>query len=292
MKWRDHKRLAYQLAKTFNLDGTALAEGSVEPDRKRTVVHTWSKARRSARAALYRARKAFLRGKMKKCARWIGVCSHFIEDGMIHGTMDNYSYGDDHSALEGQIGQRVKITVLNRIDNQEEGLVDGEFVFREIDALVSEGLDAERLGQALSLLGSSVLGDPQASAELVKNRARFLERIKKIDLKIMAGAALLLVAAGGLLSRDPLWLLLLPFGALYFGRASVFRFLRLYGWLLPGAAVLALLADLEMGQVAIAAIAMLGIFYLQPIPDLTRLSEKWFRLPPPSRGKTGGESLT
>lgn len=282
MKWREHKRLAIQMAETFGLDRDAVIEGSVEPDRKRTVVHTWPKARRSARAALYRARRASIREDLKKCSRWIGICSHYIEDGMIHGTMDNYSY-EDHSLAEGAIGQRVKIDSLSRIDNQAEGLVDGEFVFREIDALVSEGLDHERLGQVLSLLGSAVLDSVEAPQELIENRARFLARIKANDLKLLAGAALGLGAAGGLIFRDPLWLLLLPFCALYSGRAEVFRTLRRWAWILPAAAFLGFLATYEAGRIILAAMGAAGLGYLQTIPDLTRLSEKWFRIPPPAK---------
>ena len=51
MKWRDHVRLAYQLAAAYGLEEFAkeLADGSVEPDKKRTVVHVWPKARSAAR---------------------------------------------------------------------------------------------------------------------------------------------------------------------------------------------------------------------------------------------------
>ncbi len=284
MKWREHKRLAIQMAEAFGLDREAVIEGSVEPDKKRTVVHTWPKARRSARAALYRARRASIQNNLKKCSRWIGICSHYIEDGMIHGTMDSYSYGDDHSTLEGQIGQRVNIETLNRIDNQAEGLVDGEFVFREIDALVSEGLDHERLGQALSLLGSAVLDHAEPPQELIENRARFLKRIRGKDIRILAASAGGLAAGGGLLFGDPLWLLLLPFAALYLGQAGIFRALRSYGWLLPAVAFLGFLAPpRDPVRIIITVLSTASLFYLQSIPDLTRLSEKWFRMPPPEK---------
>ncbi|MFH1037797.1 MAG: zinc dependent phospholipase C family protein [PVC group bacterium] len=281
MIWRDHKRLAAQMADAFNLGKyrDALIDGSVEPDRKRTLTHTWPKARRTARAGLYRARQAFLKGNLKRCARFLGVVSHHIADGMVHETIDTYHRSKEHSRIEDELGDMVEISALPAIDSAGEGLVDGEFVFGEIDALVREGLDNKRLGRALSLLCSAVLSPPEAPEELIETRRLFVERISRPAIKILGIAAAAAGAAGALIFHDPLWVLLLPFAFLATGKAAVFRLFARFSWL-PTATALVGLIHLwpEWGKLVLTAILAGLSLYLFTFPDLSRLSEKWYRI--------------
>jgi hypothetical protein len=289
VKWRDHIRLAEQMARAFDLEyfRHELVQGSIEPDKKKEVVHTWSRARRTTRARMYRARKAFLKGKMKKCARYLGIVSHFIEDGMVHGTMDAYSHSGDHSTVEGQLGARVDISSTPRVDSLEEGFVDGEFVFREIDGLVREGLSSEALGRALSVLGSAVLSSPEPPPELVESRRRFIARIKKPGFKILAAANLLLAAVGVYFFRDQLWILLIPFFLLLFGKPALFRTLARSGWILAGFALLGFIYYLprfDWPRLILTFLLAAQTLYLTTVPDLSRWGEKWYLLPSGGKG--------
>ena len=283
MIWRDHKRMATRMADAFNLGPyrEALIEGSVEPDRKRTLTHTWPKARRTTRTALYRARKAFLKGNLKRCARFLGIVSHYIADGMVHETIDTYHRSKEHSRIEDELGDMAEIAALPAIDSAEEGLADGEFVFREIDALVGEGLDRERLGRALSLLCSAVLGAPDAPEELRETRRLFIERINRPAIKILGVGAAAAGIAGAFIFRDPLWTLLLPFSLLALGKAALFRLLSRYGWLTAAVALVGLiLLWPEWGRLILTAILAGLSLYLFTVPDLSRLSEKWYKFDP------------
>ncbi len=265
------------MAAAFDLPRDPLIEGSVEPDRRRTLTHTWPKARRTTRAALYRARRAFLKGNRKRTARFLGIVSHYIADGMVHETIDSFHKAKEHSQIEDELGAMVEISTLPTIDLAAEGLADGEFVFGEIDALVREGLDRERLGRALSLLGSAVIGPTEAPAELVATRNNFIERINRPRFKIIGPAAAAAGTAAALIFRDPVFLLALPFGLLAAGRPALFRLLARYGWI-PAAAALFALADSWFSlPYLLLTLLSAGIFiYLALFPDLSRLSEKWY----------------
>ncbi len=278
MIWRDHKRMAAAMAKTFDLPREPLIEGSVEPDRRRTLTHTWPKARRTTRAALYRARRAFLRGNRKRTARFLGIVSHYIADGMVHETIDTFHKAKEHSRIEEELGGMAEISALPPVDLAEEGLADGEFVFGEIDALVREGLDRERLGRALSLLGSAVIGPAEAPAELVATRKNFIERINRSPVKFIGPEAALAGAIAALIFPDPVFLLALPFGLLATGRPGIFRFLARYGWVPAAGALFALADSWFYLPYLILTLLLAGIFvYLAVFPDLSRLSEKWYR---------------
>ena len=281
MKWRDHRRLAAQMADAFDLKDfrAELMEGSIQPDKKRNLVHTWPRARKAARAAMYRARGAFLKGKMKKCALYLGIVSHFIEDGIVHGAMDTFSHTEDHSTVEGQIGARADISSTPPIDTVEEGFVDGEFVFREIDSLVREGLTPETLGRSLSLLGSSVLSSPEPPRELIESRRLFISRIRKAGFKIMAAANLIAAAVGSHFLPDPLCLLLFPFFLLIFGKPSFFRALARFGWILAGFALLGFIYYLprfDWPRFVLLLLIAAETLYLNTVPDLSKWGEKWY----------------
>ncbi len=277
MIWRDHKRMAARMAEAFDLPREALIEGSVEPDRRRTLTHTWPKARRTTRAALYRARKAFLRGDRKRTARFLGIVSHYIADGMVHETIDTFHKAKEHSKIEDELGGMVEVSALPTVDLAAEGLADGEFVFAEIDALVREGLDRERLGRALSLLGSAVIGPTGAPAELVATRRDFIERINRIQFKVIGLATGAGAAAAALVFKNPLFLLPLPFLLLTVGIPAIFRLLARYGWLLAAVALFALVNSRFKPSYLVLTAGLAGIsLYLATVPDLSRLSEKWY----------------
>lgn len=284
MKWRDHVRLAYQLAAAYGLEEFAveLADGSVEPDKKRTVVHVWPKARSAARREMYRARRAFLKGDMAECAFRMGIVTHFIEDGMVHGTMDYFSHSQDHSTVEGDLGARSDITSLELADAAEEGMMDAEFVIQEIGGLVREGLSNERLARSLSLLASAVLRPPDAPPQVEETRRHFLKRIRRPIFRLLGAVNLFLAGLGAFFLQDPLWLLLLPFSLLLSGRAGIFRFLGRYGWLLLGGPVLRLIYYLG-GRFDYAALILIFLIagqtlYLILVPDPGKWSEKWYKL--------------
>ncbi len=279
MIWRDHKRMAARMAEEFDLPREALIEGAVEPDRRRTLTHTWPKARRTTRSALYRARRAFLQGNLKRAARFLGIVSHYIADGMVHETIDTFHKAKEHSRIEDELGGMVEVAALPNVDLGEEGLADGEFVFGEIDALVREGLDRERLGRSLSLLGSAVTGPTEAPSELVATRDNFIRRINHSRFKILGLAAGAAGAAAGLIFRDPVFLLPLPFLALAAGNPGVFRFLARYGWL-PAAGGLVALIDAWFSLPYLVLTGLLAAIsiYLASVPDLSRLSEKWYKI--------------
>lgn len=289
MKWRDHKRLAYQMAETFGLKDyqPEIVNGSVEPDQKKEVVHVWPRAKGAARAKMYKARRAMIRGDMAAAARYLGIVSHYIEDGIVHGAMDAIGHTADHSTLEGEIGSRADIAAATPIDPLEEGLPDGEFVFREIDALVREGMSQERLGRALSLLGSAVLAPPDPPPEVVENRRKLIAAIGRPLFKILGLAAFAGGIGAAVLSRDPLWLLLLPYALLAAGLPAVFRFFRALGWILAAGGVFGYLyAGGEQGYLdpaawtrLILALLLLGLWaFLSTVPDPGRYSEKWYRM--------------
>ncbi len=278
MLWRDHKRMAARMAKAFNLPRQELIDGSVEPDRKRTLTHTWPKARRATRAALYRARRAFLRGNLKRTARFLGIVSHYIADGMVHETIDTYHRAKDHSRIEGDLGGMVEISALPVLDLADEGLVDGEFVFAEIDALVRDGLDRERLGRALTLIGSAVIGPTEAPEELIATRRNFTRRINHFRFKVLGLAAAAAAIAGFVVWRmNPIFLLPLPFCLLAAGRPALFRLLSRRGWILAAAALGALIDKWFNLPYLVLTLILAGLFiYLRTVPDLSRLSEKWY----------------
>jgi hypothetical protein len=284
MKWKDHIRLAYQLAAAYGLEEFAkeLADGSVEPDKKRTVVHVWPRARGAARREMYQARRAFLKGDMARCAFRMGVVTHFIEDGMVHGTMAYFSHSQDHSTVEGDIGARSDITSLELADAAREGMMDGEFVFQEIDGLVREGLSNERLARALSLLASAVLRSPDAPPEVEENHRHFLKEIGRPVFKIIGAGSLLLAALAAFFLHDPFWLFLLPFSLLLTGRADIFRLLARYGWFLLAGPLLRMIYYLGIRFDYPALIIILLIaaqtLYLFLVPDPGKWSEKWYRL--------------
>lgn len=280
MIWRDHKRMAVQMADAFDLREFKddLIKGSVEPDEKRTLVHIWPKAKRATKAAMYQARRAFLKGNLKRCARFLGIVSHFIADGMVHETIDTYHKSKEHSQIEDELGDLVEISALPTIDSSGEGLADGEFVFREIDALVRKGLDAKRLGRALSLLCSAVLSPPRAPGELIETRRSFVIRINRPPVKILSIAPPAAAVFGVLLFHDPLWALLIPFALLLAGRPAIFRFLARYSGVLAAGALLGLIYRFGGDRLALTSLLAGISLYLFTIPDLSRLSEKWYLL--------------
>jgi hypothetical protein len=280
MKWRDHKRLAYQMAETFGLKDyqNELVNGSVEPDQRKEVVHIWSRAKDAARSKMYKARRALIKGDMAAAARYLGIVSHYIEDGIVHGAMDTIGHSADHSTLEGEIGARADIAAATPINTLEEGLPDGEFVFREIDALVREGMSQERLGRALSLLGSAVLASPEAPDEVTENRRRLIEKISRPPFKILGGANFLIGIGTALLLRDYLWLLLLPYSLLSAGRPAVFRFFRAFGWILALGGALGYLDNFEWSRLILGVILFSEWIFLSSVPDPGRHSEKWYRM--------------
>ncbi len=266
------------MAQAFNLPREELVEGSVEPDRRRTLTHTWPKARRTTRAALYRARRAFLKGNRKRTARFLGIVSHYIADGMVHETIDTFHKAKEHSRIEDELGGMVEISALPTIDLAAEGLTDGEFVFAEIDALVREGLDRERLGRALSLLCSAVTGPTEAPPELIATREDFLRRIRRPRFRILGLAAAAAAITGLIFSQlDPVFLLPLPYLLLVPGHPVLFRLLTRYGWLPAGVALFALVNAWFHPYYLALTLLLAGLFiYLRTVPDLSRLSEKWY----------------
>jgi len=285
MIWRDHKRIAARMADVFDLRQFKddLVKGSVEPDEKRTLTHVWPKAKRTARATMYRARKAYLKGNLKRCARLIGVVSHHIADGMVHETIGTFHSSKEHSQIENELGDLVEIPNLAPIDPAEEELTDGEFIFSEIDTLVREGLDGERLGRALSLLCSGVLSSPTVPQDLIETHRLFAEKIKSPLIRILGVAALAVSGLGYIFSRDPLWALLVPFAFLLTGRPAVFRFLARYSIILAAPAILGLIYSWFDPGLLVLTIILIGFsVYLHFVPDLSRLSEKWYKLAPPA----------
>lgn len=292
MLWRDHKRMAARMAEAFNLPREALIEGSVEPDRRRTLTHTWPRARRTTRAALYRARQAFLRGDRKRTARFLGIVSHYIADGMVHETIDTFHRAKEHSRIEDELGGMAEVSVLPTVDLAAEGLTDGEFVFGEIDALVREGLDRKRLGRALSLLGSAVIGPAEAPAELIATRQNFIERINRTPVKAVGLAAGAAGAAGAIIFHNQVFLLPLPFLLLAFGIPSIFRLLARDGWLLAAGALFALVNSWFNLSYLILTVILAGIsLYLATVPDLSRLSEKWYRITAADGSHAAGKAV-
>ncbi len=274
--------MAARMAEEFDLPREALIEGSVEPDRRRTLTHTWPKARRTTRSALYRARRAFLNENRKRTARYLGIVSHYIADGMVHETIDTFHKAREHSQIEDELGGMVEVSALPAVDLAAEGLADGEFVFGEIDALVREGLDRERLGRVLSLLGSAVTGPTEAPAELVATRQDFTRRINRPPIKILGLAAGAAGIAAALIFWDPVFLLPLPFLGLAAGHPGVFRFLARYGWLLAAGGIFALIEDwFNLPYLVLTGLLAAISIYLAAVPDLSRLSEKWYKMDNP-----------
>jgi Zinc dependent phospholipase C len=283
MIWRDHKRIAARMADVFDLRQFKddLIKGSVEPDEKRTLTHVWPKAKRTARATMYRARKAYLKGNLKRCARLIGVVSHHIADGMVHETIGTFHSSKEHSQIENELGDLVEIPNLARIDPEEEELTDGEYIFAEIDTLVGQGLDGERLGRALSMLCSGVLSSTSVPEDLIETRHLFIKRIKSPLVMIPGAAALVMSGIGYLFLRDPLWALAIPFVLLLAGRPPLFRFLARYSVILAVPALLGLIYSwFDPGRLILTIILLGFAIYLHFVPDLSRLSEKWYKLSP------------
>jgi hypothetical protein len=285
MIWRDHKRIAARMADVFDLRQFKddLIKGSVEPDEKRTLVHIWPKAKRTTRAAMYRARRAFLKGDLKRTARFLGIVSHYIADGMVHETIDTFHNAKEHSQIEDELGALVEIPNLAPIDPEEEELTDGEYIFAEIDTLVGEGLDGERLGRALSLLCSGVLSSPTVPQDLIETHRLFAEKIKSPLIRILGVAALAVSGIGYIFSRDPLWALLIPFALLMAGSQAIFRFLARYSGILAVPVLLGLIYSwFDPGRLILTIILIGFSVYLHFVPDLSRLSEKWYKLTPPA----------
>jgi len=283
MIWRDHKRIAARMADVFDLRQfkAELIKGSVEPDEKRTLTHVWPKAKRTARAAMYRARKAYLKGDLKRCARLIGVVSHHIADGMVHETIDTFHNAKEHSQIENELGDLVEIPNLAPLDPAEEELTDGEYIFAEIDNLVEQGLDGERLARALSLLCSGVLSSTSVPDDLIEARRLFAEKIKSFLIRMLGVAALAVSGIGYIFSRDPLWALLIPFAFLMAGSPLIFRFLAKYSGILAVPALLGLIDSwFDPGRLILTIILIGYSVYLHFVPDLSRLSEKWYKLSP------------
>ena len=279
MIWRDHKRLAAQMADAFNLGKFKddLIKGSVEPDEKRTLVHVWPKAKRTTRAAMYRARRAFLKGDLKRTARFLGVVSHYIADGMVHETIDTFHNAKEHSQIENELGDLVEIPNLAPLDPEEEELTDGEYIFAEINTLVREGLDGERLGRALSLLCSGVLSSTSVPEDLIETRRIFVERIQSPLIKLLGAAALAVSGIGFIFSRDPLWALPIPFALLLAGSPAIFRFLARYSGILAAPALLGLIySRFDPGRLILTVILAGFSVYLHFVPDLSRHGEKWY----------------
>lgn len=278
MIWRDHKRIANTLANTFDLPREPLIDGSVEPDRRRTLTHTWPRARRTTRAALYRARTAFLKGNRKRTARFVGIVSHYIADGMVHETIDTFHRSKEHSQIEDELGGMVEVSTLPIIDLAAEGMSDGEFVFNEIDALVRDGLDQERLSRALGLLGSAVTGPATAPDELVATRKNFIKRINRTPVRVIGLAVSAVGALAALFFWDPVFLLALPWSLLSTGQPGIFRFLARYGWVPTAGALFALVNTWFDPCYLGLTLLLAGIYiYSSVFPDLSRLSEKWYR---------------
>lgn len=281
MIWRDHKRLASRMADVFDLRQFKddLIKGSVEPDEKRTLVHVWPKAKRTTRAAMYRARRAFLEGDLKRSARFLGIVSHYIADGMVHETIDTFHNAKEHSRIEDELGDLVEVRNLAPIDPAEEELTDGEFIFGEIDTLVREGLDGDRLGRALSLLCSGVLSSPTVPEDLIETHRLFAERIKSPLIKILGVVALAVSGIGYIFSQDPLWALLIPFALLLVGSPAIFRILAQYSVILAAPALLGLIySRFDPGRLILTVLLAGFSAYLHSVPDLSRLSERWYLL--------------
>lgn len=283
MIWRDHKRMAARMADVFDLRQFKddLINGSVEPDEKRTLVHIWPKAKRTTRAAMYRARRAFLEGDLKRTARFLGIVSHYISDGMVHETIDTFHNAKEHSQIENELGDLVEIPNLAPLDPEEEELTDGEYIFLEIDTLVRDGLDGERLGRALSLLCSGVLSATSVPEDLIETRRLFVERIRSPLIKILGASALAVSGIGYIFSRDPLWGLLIPFALLLAGSPAIFRCLARHSGILAVPALLGLIYSwFDPGRLILTLILAGVSVCLYFVPDLSRLSEKWYKLTP------------
>lgn len=290
MIWRDHKRIAARMADVFDLRQFKddLIKGSVEPDEKRTLTHVWPKAKRTARATMYRARKAYLNGNLKRCARLIGVVSHHIADGMVHETIDTFHNAKEHSQIENELGDLVEIPNLARINPAEEELTDGEYIFAEIDTLVGQGLDGERLGRALSMLCSGVLSSKSVPEDLIETRRLFVEKIKSPPIRILGVAALAASGIGYIFTRDPLWGLLIPFILLLGGSPAIFRFLARYSSILAAPALLGLIYSwFDPGRLILILILAGFSVCLYFVPDLSRLNERWFLIKPSKDKKPG-----
>ncbi|HPJ72822.1 MAG TPA: hypothetical protein PK636_09060, partial [bacterium] len=251
-------------------------EGSVEPDKRRTVVHVWKRARKTTRHRMYQARRAYLKNNLSRCARFLGIVSHFITDGMVHGNMDRFSHSEDHSTVEGDIGARSDFTA-KPADTIGEGIIDGEFAFQEIDALVKEGLSPLTLNRALSVLGGAVLSPAAPPPQVVKSNANFTARIRGPFFRAAGGAALLAAAGGGAYFSDPLWAVLAPFGLLAAGNAFCFRILASWGWAAAGAAALGFVYTLDEAP---------QWSRLRFTPDLARWAVRWYNMPE-TAGKPG-----
>ncbi len=283
MIWRDHKRIAARMADVFDLRQFKddLIKGSVEPDEKRTLVHIWPKAKRTTRTAMYRARKAFLNGDLKRTARYLGIVSHYIADGMVHETIDTYHNAKEHSQIEDELGGLVEIPNLAPIDPEEEELTDGEYIFAEIDTLVREGLDGKRLERALALLCSGVLSSTSVPEDLTETRRLFVERIKSPLIRILGAAAPAVGGIGYIFTRDPLWGLLIPFVLLLAGSPAIFRFLARYSGILAAPALLGLIYSwFDPGRLILTLLLAGFSVHLHFVSDLSRLSEKWYKLSP------------
>ncbi len=281
MIWRDHKRIAARMADVFDLRQFKddLIKGSVEPDEKRTLVHIWPKAKRTTRIAMYRSRKAFLNGDLKRTARYLGIVSHYIADGMVHETIDTFHNAKEHSQIEDELGGLVEIPNLAQIDPEEEELTDGEYIFAEIDTLVREGLDGKRLERALALLCSGVLSSTSVPEDLIETRRLFVERIKRPLIRILGVAALAASGVGYIFTRDPLWGALIPFVLLLAGSPAIFRFLARYSGILAAPALLGLIYSwFDPGRLILTLILAGFSVYLHFVPDLSRLNERWYNL--------------
>jgi hypothetical protein len=86
---------------------------------------------------------------------------------------------------------------------------------------------------------------------------------------------------GYIFSQDSLWALLVPFAFLLTGRPAIFRFLARYSIILAAPAILGLIYSWFDAGLLVLTIILIGFsVYLHFVPDLSRLSEKWYKLAP------------
>jgi hypothetical protein len=115
--------------------------------------------------------------------------------------------------------------------------------------------------------------------DLIETHRLFVERIKSPLIKILGVGALAVSGIGYFFSRDPLWGLLMPFALLLAGSPTIFRFLARYSGILAAPALLGLIySRFDPGRLILTVILVGFPVYLHFVPDLSRLSEKWYKL--------------
>ena len=121
---------------------------------------------------------------------------------------------------------------------------------------------------------------PRAPDELIEARRSFVIRINRPPIKLLSIVAPAAGVLGTFLFHDPLWALLIPFALLLAGSPAIFRFLARYSPILTAAALLGLIYRLGWDRLSLTLLLSGISLYLFTIPDLSRLSEKWYLINP------------